>query len=86
MVPVIGAVSKKSEPKFRNYVQQVCYRVPKGNWARHTDSFFFLILLICFNFGRPGSSLRQALFLAVVSSYSVVVVYRLLTAGTSLVT
>ena len=48
--------------------------------------FFFLILLICFNFGRPGSSLRQALFLAVVSSYSVVVVYRLLTAGTSLVT
>ena len=48
--------------------------------------FFFLILIICFNFGRPGSSLLQALFLAVVSSYSVVVVYGLLTAGTSLVT
>ena len=64
MVPVIGAVSKKSEPKFRNYVQQVCYRVPKGNWARHTDSFFFLILLICL-FGCAGSSLTLGLSLAV---------------------
>ena len=65
MVPVIGAVSKKSEPKFRNYVQQVCYRVPKGNWARHTDSFFFfLILLICL-FGCVGSSLTLGLSLVV---------------------
>lgn len=41
MVPVTGAVSEKSERRFRNYVQEVGYRVPKGHWARHTDFSFF---------------------------------------------
>lgn len=45
MVPVTGAVSEKSEPRFRNYVQEVGYRVPKGHWARRTDFSFFNLLV-----------------------------------------
>ena len=63
MVPVTGAVSEKSEPRFRNCVQEVGYRVPKGHWARRTD-FSFLILLIS-SFGCVGSSLTLGLPLVV---------------------
>ena len=72
MVPVIGAVSRKSEPRFRNYVQEVCYRVPKGNWARHRLFFFFLILLTCL-FGCVGSSLTLGLSLVVAQGLLVAV-------------
>lgn len=60
---------------------------------RHSSRCWKLLLVFFFNFtylfyfGRPRSSLLQALFLAVESSsYSLVVMYGLLTAGTSLVT